>query len=1551
MPLNRRTILTLLLFLLFGVGGIYFFALSPAVVGVKVTPKAPASKSQAVVEAGPGTSAKVASSVPPAQAASAGAVAVRPVLPRVPTASDARPIHGRAPFSMPVTQEFLDKIGSTKGQAAKFSLPDGRQAVGTIELLRSDENGTLLVQGPLSSPEAGYFSFKRLTFPGVAGPMAGEVRFHRSDMAFRVDPPEKDGPPMLVEHSIHDVICVNMHRPRLAAAVPDAENPMQAPQNHPVNISIPSYQNGIVPLQSLPGAQAVIYLDFDGETGPFDGWGSFNASSSNASTAEVLEVWQRVAEDYLPFNINVTTDRRVFDSAPVSSRQQCIITPTRTAAPGSGGVSYVGSFDSDRVNWAFWSHGTSPKDACEIISHECGHALGLRHDGRTSPAEEYYGGHGSGVTGWAPIMGVGYYQTLSQWSKGEYLNANNHEDDTAIIANNNNNVGFRADDFGATFSTGGYLEVLADNSVSNEGIIATADDVDAFRFTTTGGAVSFNVAMSSKGPDLDILAEIYTSADVLVASNNPGSTLDTSVSATLAAGDYTLRVSGAGKGDPLGTGYTDYGSLGTYLISGTAAGVVKPDRFTVAENSANNTAVGTVQSRLDHAGNPVTYAITSGNTGGAFAIDASTGDITVANSSLLNYEVLSTQWDDPASYQLFVAITDPANTSLNESIRVVVTVSDINEPPSVTGGSATILEHSPVGTKVFLPVATDPDRFEFPTFSIVSGNTGGVFAIDGSSGQITVATDITASVQSVYTLTVRVTDHGAPALTSEATVTVNITPVPPGYILGTVRTAYWEGIGGNNISTLTSYVNYPNNPNSLQTLTSFDFDVHGDSYGSTTRGYLIPAVTGSYTFWIATDDDGELYLSTNESPANATLRASVSGSTARYDWTRFSSQQSAPVTLTAGVPYYIEVRQKEGGGDDWMAVAWQGPGIVRQVIPGANLAPFYQNYAPRFSAASYSFSLPGVPANGTVAGTVVATDLNVDTLTYSILSGNPAGNPLAINPSTGAITVADNAALPSGQAVNLQVRVQDTGNGGQGAALNSTVNVTITVGALITLTSPTANNVSIPSGVGISLAANVGGRTNTTIAWSKVSGPGTVTFDTPAVVTTGAKFSANGTYVLRCSETSGASTTSVDVTVNVGPLGLTLTGTKVGTQAVNPSHTVNAGTYTITTVGTGIPSSSQPDDFYFLNIPVTGDVTAQARIVSEALVNGTRSRCGVMIRDGFGATALHAFCAITAENGQRFIYRATAGANNDNFPISPATSPFVVYWVKLVRAGTSFTAFVAPDNAGTPGAFTALGGAQTIAIPNNAYVGLAVTSGNGTTPGVYVIDNFTLTPNPANLGPTVSAGNAATVTLPATASLDGTVTDDGKPAAFTTQWSKFSGPGTVTFGSTAAIDTSATFATAGSYILRLTANDTEVQTFADVALTVQLTPMAQWKVDKFGANVSDPLIIGDLADPDKDGLLNLIEYSLDLNPTTPNGTGILSDLETIGQDQFLRLTINKNPLATDIIYSVQVSDNLSSWNTAGTQVEINTSTQLRVRSTTPMSNSAHQNLRLQVTHP
>jgi hypothetical protein len=113
-----------------------------------------------------------------------------------------------------------------------------------------------------------------------------------------------------------------------------------------------------------------------------------------------------------------------------------------------------------------------------------------------------------------------------------------------------------------------------------------------------------------------------------------------------------------------------------------------------------------------------------------------------------------------------------------------------------------------------------------------------------------------------------------------------------------------------------------------------------DNYGTRIRGYIHTSVSGSYTFWVAGDDNTDLYLSTSDNPASASRIAYVSGWTNSREWTRYTTQRSTAINLVAGQKYYIEVLHKEGSGGDNVAVAWQGPGISQQVIAGNALSPF-----------------------------------------------------------------------------------------------------------------------------------------------------------------------------------------------------------------------------------------------------------------------------------------------------------------------------------------------------------------------------------------------------------------------------------------------------------------------------------------------------------------------------------------------------------------------------------------------------------------------------------
>ncbi|GAH45654.1 unnamed protein product, partial [marine sediment metagenome] len=167
-----------------------------------------------------------------------------------------------------------------------------------------------------------------------------------------------------------------------------------------------------------------------------------------------------------------------------------------------------------------------------------------------------------------------------------------------------------------------------------------------------------------------------------------------------------------------------------------------------------------------------------------------------------------------------------------------------------------------------------------------------------------------------------------------------------GVSTGTILREYWTGIEGAAVSNLTSSPDFPDNPSGSDYLTSFEAPTDwADYYGTYVRGYLHPPTSGDYTFWIASDDASELWLSTDDNPDNAVLIASVAGWCQSRDWDNQTgsdnpNQESAPISLTGGQKYYIEALQKEGGGGDNLAVAWEGPSFGRDVIGGQHLSPW-----------------------------------------------------------------------------------------------------------------------------------------------------------------------------------------------------------------------------------------------------------------------------------------------------------------------------------------------------------------------------------------------------------------------------------------------------------------------------------------------------------------------------------------------------------------------------------------------------------------------------------
>ncbi len=394
-------------------------------------------------------------------------------------------------------------------------------------------------------------------------------------------------------------------------------------------------------LHSNPEATRKLYLDFDGYTFPsvsndsawfgyFGGLAQPGASIagldldgnpnsfSQLEQAYITETWVGVAEDFAPFDIDVTTENpgtaglTRANTNDESFGQTAVISSAASwsAQCGCGGVSYVAainvipsaipgtrSLNPYGVNFNFnkfsvnSSYYVTAKDLAGIISHESGHAVGLGHDGSSSTG--YYPGHSNGI--WAPIMGTSYGVSVSQWSKNEYSGGtltssqgyvsdsgygwywpnNNNKDDFDIITLNN--IPLRSDDYGDNKDD---AYVLNRASMSMPGIVGPNDDIDYFKFTLNANqVVSATANPIAKSPNLDILMKLYNSNGELITAYDPpivrgNDTYPTGMNASfsrraLTAGTYYLSIEGTGWGNPLNTGYSNYASVGQYTFDFT----------------------------------------------------------------------------------------------------------------------------------------------------------------------------------------------------------------------------------------------------------------------------------------------------------------------------------------------------------------------------------------------------------------------------------------------------------------------------------------------------------------------------------------------------------------------------------------------------------------------------------------------------------------------------------------------------------------------------------------------------------------------------------------------------------------------------------------------------------------------------------------------------------------------------------------------------------------------------------------------------------------------
>ena len=1081
------------------------------------------------------------------------------------------------------------------------------------------------------------------------------------------------------------------------------------------------------------------------------------------------------------------------------------------------------------------------------------------------------------------------YETLSSYTL-QVLAANGDESDIEAVTISVTNEGITVTD------TSGNVQETASNGDSVVDVDATGDDDIALSWSITSGNTGTAFAIDNNGlitvNDASALNfESLTSYTLTVQATDSGSQTDTEditisvldvaptvtdTSANLAetaavsaavvtvstTGDTTSLTWSIASGNDDGvfaigastgaitvadTTNLDREATASYDLVVRATDGTTPDTETItititdvaptvtdtaanlAETAAVSAAVVTVSTTGDTTG--LTWSIASGNDDGVFAIGASTGAITVADTTNLDKEAT-------ASYDLVVQATDGTTP---DTETITITITDV--APTVTDTAANLAETASASDAV-VTVSTTGDTTGL-TWSIASGNDDGVFAIGASTGAITVAdtTNLDREATASYDLVVRATDGTTP---DTETITITITDVAPTVTdtaanlaetasandaVVTVSTTgdttglTWSIASGNDdgvfaIGASTGAITVADTTNlDKETTASYDLVVRATD-GTTPD---TETITITITDVAPTVTDTAANLAETASASDAVVTVSTTGDTTSLTWSIASGNDDGVFAIGAStgaitVADTTNLDREATASYDLVVRATDGttPDTETITITITDVAPTVTDTAANLAeTASASDAVVTVSTTGDTTG-----------LTWSIASGNDDGV-FAIGASTGAITVADTTNLDKEATASYDLVVRATDG-----TTPDTETITITITDVApTVTDTAANLAETASASDAVVTVSTTGDT-TGLTWSIASGNDDGVFaigaSTGAITvadTTNLDREATASYDLVVQATDGTTPDTETITITITDVAPTVTDT-----AANLAETASASdaVVTVSTTGdtTGLTWSiaSGNDDGLFAIGASTGAITVAD---TTNLDRETTASYDLVVRATDGTTPDTETITITITDVAPTVTDTAANL------AETASASDAVVTVSTTGDTTSLTWSIASGNDDGVFAIGASTGAITVADTTNldreatASYDLVVQATDGTTP-----DTETITITITDVAPTVT-DTAANLAEDASAS-DAVVTVSTTGDTTGLTWSIASGNddgvfaiGASTGAITVADTTNLDYETAPSYDLVVQATDgttpdteTITITITDVALTV-----------------------------------------------------------------------------------------------------------------------------------